>query len=514
MRTGADICDSSCFFYQNLFRDGSMARSRNLVLRTATSLSLFQRSIWKEKRTILTVSIFFVSSSVTSDCVFLDEALFLIVDYVFSTIDFAPEIAMVTKCGDRELEEPVAIRPTSETAMYASFKNWIQSHRDLPLRLNQWCSVVRMEVRQTNFFLRHREFLWQEGHTAFATKEEAETEVRQILELYANIYEDLMAVPVVRGTKTKAETFPGADYTQTVEVFIPATGRALQGATSHHLGQRFSKMFGIEFQDPSDPTGKTREHAYQNSWGLSTRSMAAPIMVHGDDRGLVLPPRIAGFQVVIVPVGLKASSPDDLRKTVSDKCEEYRAKLADAGIRVKLDQRDNSPGWKFNYWEMKGVPVRLEVGPKDIEKGSFIMAKRNPEDPKTGKVFGSDGQVVEDVKAVLDAVHDELFAKAVVERDACIASADEWKDFSPLLNSGKMVLIPFCGDVACENKIKNLTKEEASEAEVMGGLKMGAKSLCVPLEEKFQPACPATCINPDCPSGIKVEKRTLFGRSY
>lgn len=428
--------------------------------------------------------------------------------------DFAPEIAMVTKCGDRELEEPVAIRPTSETAMYASFKNWIQSHRDLPLRLNQWCSVVRMEVRQTNFFLRHREFLWQEGHTAFANEQEATTEVRQILQLYAQIYEELMACPVIRGTKTKAETFPGAEYTETVEVFIPPTGRALQGATSHHLGQRFAKMFGIEFQDPSDPTGKSREFAYQNSWGLSTRSMAAPIMIHGDDRGLVLPPRIAGFQVVIVPVGLKASSPDELRQQVKQKCEEYREKLVSAGIRVKFDERDNSPGWKFNHWEMKGVPIRVEVGPKDIEKESFVIAKRNHSDPKVAKSFGKDSQVVEDIQKALDDVHNELFAKAVAERDACMSSATEWNGFNSLLNSGKMVLIPFCGDPACEDIIKAKSKDEASEAEVMGGLKMGAKSLCVPMEEKYQTDCPETCINPNCPTGKKVEKWTLFGRSY
>merc|ERR1711920_664921 len=224
--------------------------------------------------------------------------------------DFAPELAWVSKFGNQEIDESVAIRPTSETAMYAAYSNWVQSHRDLPVKLNQWCSVVRWEAKQTTPFLRTREFLWQEGHTAYADKASAEQEVLDILELYARIYEELLAVPVVRGRKTKAETFPGADYTTTVEAFVPATGRAIQGATSHHLGQNFSKMFDISFQDPKDVSGKARDHAYQNSWGITQRTIGVMTMVHGDDKGLVLPPAVAGFQVVIVTLGLKATSPD------------------------------------------------------------------------------------------------------------------------------------------------------------------------------------------------------------
>lgn len=428
--------------------------------------------------------------------------------------DFAPELAMVTKFGDSELEEPVAIRPTSETAMYAAYSNWVQSHRDLPIKLNQWCSVVRWEVKQTTPFLRTREFLWQEGHTAFAEKEAAQKEVLDILELYALVYEYLMCVPVVRGTKTKAETFPGADYTTTVEAFIPATGRAIQGATSHHLGQNFSKMFDITFQDPKDTTGKTKEFAFQNSWGITQRTIGVMTMVHGDDKGMVLPPRVAGWQVVIVPVGMKASSTDDERHQVKSKCMEYYMKLSSADVRVKLDESDHSPGWKFNYWEMKGVPMRLEIGPMDIQKGSFVMAKRNILDTKAGKVFGKDAQVVEDVKRVLQDIHDEMYNKALTERDERLASIDEWKDFSPELNAGKLVLVPFCGDPECEEKIKDKSKEEAQDAEVAGGLKMGAKSLCVPLEDKYNFECPWKCINPDCTSKTKVERRTLFGRSY
>jgi len=428
--------------------------------------------------------------------------------------DFAPELAMVTKFGNTDLEEPVAIRPTSETAMYAAYSNWIQSHRDLPVKLNQWCSVVRWEVKQTTPFLRTREFLWQEGHTAYAEKAAAEKEVLDILELYALVYEKLLAVPVVRGTKTKAETFPGADYTTTVEAFIPATGRAIQGATSHHLGQNFSKMFEIQFQDPNDASGKKKDYAHQNSWGITQRTLGVMIMVHGDDKGLVLPPMVAGFQVVIVIVGMKATTPDAERQKVKTTAMDYYMRLSQAGVRVKLDERDQSPGWKFNYWEMKGVPLRIELGPMDIEKGEFVMAKRNISDPKASKVTGKAASVEEDVKRTLDTIQSEMYAGALAQREERLASVDEWKDFSPNLNQGKLVLVPFCGSPDCEEQVKDKSKEEAQDVEVAGGLKMGAKSLCIPHEDKFQVKCPTKCINPNCPSGKKVEKRTLFGRSY
>mmetsp|Transcript_93708 Transcript_93708/g.264498 ORF Transcript_93708/g.264498 Transcript_93708/m.264498 type:complete len:725 (-) Transcript_93708:109-2283(-) len=430
--------------------------------------------------------------------------------------DFAPELAWVSKFGNQDIDEPVAIRPTSETAMYAAFSNWVQSHRDLPIRLNQWCSVVRWEVKQTTPFLRTREFLWQEGHTAHADKAGAEKEVLDILELYAGIYEKLMSIPVVRGTKTKAETFPGADYTTTVEAFIPATGRAIQGATSHHLGQNFSKMFDISFQDPKDPDGKKRENAYQNSWGVTQRTLGVMVMVHGDDRGLVLPPRVASLQVVIVVVGIKAATSQQDRDQTNAAAEDMYEKLTEAGIRAKVDDRDNSPGWKFNFWEMKGVPVRIELGPLDIKKGEFVMAKRNAEPTPKAKVTGKIASVVDDVNRTLDSVQSELYDKALAERDERLVSIDEWKDFSPNLNQGKLLLVPFCGDPECEEAIKNKSKEEAADVEVAGGLKMGAKSLCVPHEDKYNKACPSTCINPDCVSANKneVTRRTLFGRSY
>ena len=427
--------------------------------------------------------------------------------------DFAPEVAWVTKSGDKDLEEPVAIRPTSETVMYSAYANWVQSHRDLPIKINQWCNVVRWEVKQTTPFLRTREFLWQEGHTAYADLESAATEVLQILELYAGVYEKLLAVPVVRGTKTKAETFPGADYTTTVEAFIPATGRAIQGATSHHLGQNFSKMFDISFQDPQDASGQTKVHAFQNSWGLTTRTIGVMVMVHGDDRGLVLPPAVAMLQVVIVPVGVKKTTSAEDRAKVEEVTAAYSLQLKQAGVRVKVDDSDNSPGWKFNHWEMKGVPIRIEIGPMDTKKGEFVMAKRNVLPTRGSKITGRDGSLVEDVQKALDEVQSELYAAAVSERDSKLATCDKWDEVSPNLAQGKLILVPFCGSVECEENIKEKTKEEALDAEIEGGLLMGAKSLCIPHDTKYQSGCPDACIFPGC-SLTTGGKRTLFGRSY
>ena len=432
---------------------------------------------------------------------------------------FAPEVAWVTKSGDGELNEPIAIRPTSETIMYPAFANWIHSHRDLPLKLNQWNNVVRWEFKHPTPFLRTREFLWQEGHTAYDNYEDAEKEVYEILELYAGVYEHLLAIPVVRGTKTRAETFPGADYTTTVEAFIPATGRAIQGATSHHLGRNFSKMFDISFQDPADATGKTRAFAYQNSWGLTTRTIGVMIMVHGDNRGLQLPPEVAAHQVVIVPVGLKASTTDEERAAVGEACMQYYMSLKQAGVRVKLDDTTaKTPGWKFSYWEMKGVPLRIELGPMDIKKGGFMMAKRNVEPKKGSKILGKQATMVEEVKKTLADIQTEMYAKALSDRDEKLAAIDDWAQFSPELNKGKLVLIPFCGAKECEEAIKDKSKEESLDAEVEGGLTMGAKSLCVPHEPKYNTSCPATCVFPGCDTKTWEVKgkptRTLFGRSY
>merc|ERR1711977_428189 len=274
---------------------------------------------------------------------------------------FAPELAWVTKAGDKDLEVPVAVRPTSEAVMYPYYSKWIRSHRDLPLRLNQWNSVVRWEAKQTTPFLRAREFLWQEGHTAHLTEELAGEEVLQILELYAGVYEELLAVPVVRGRKTEKEKFAGGYYTTTVEGYIPSNGRGIQGATSHCLGQNFSKMFDITVEDPAPKVGDKAKHlhVWQNSWGLSTRVIGVMVMIHGDDRGLVLPPRVVENQVVIVPVGVTAKTTDEERTTLYKEIEGLVEVLRAADVRVISDLREGySPGYKFNDWELQGVPLR------------------------------------------------------------------------------------------------------------------------------------------------------------
>lgn len=266
--------------------------------------------------------------------------------------DFAPEVAWVTKSGQSDLAEPIAIRPTSETVMYPSYARWIQSHRDLPLKMNQWNNVVRWEFKHPQPFLRTREFLWQEGHTAFATREEATEEVYEILDHYADIYSDMLAIPVVKGQKTEKEKFAGADFTTTVEAFIAASGRAIQGGTSHHLGQNFSKMFNIEF---ADPVTNEKSWVHQNSWGLTTRTIGVLVMVHSDNIGLVLPPKVALYQVVIVPCGVTASLSKEDEEKLYEKCKDYEKTLKKAGIRAHYDNRHNySPGWKFNSWELKG----------------------------------------------------------------------------------------------------------------------------------------------------------------
>jgi prolyl-tRNA synthetase len=268
-------------------------------------------------------------------------------------------------------------------------------------------------------------------------------------------------------------------------------------------------MFDISFQDPNDPTGKLRDHAYQNSWGITQRTIGVMTMVHGDDKGLVLPPRVACFQVVIVIVGLNAKTTTAEKEKVDSRASEYTLKLRDAGLRVELDDREGySPGYKFNHWEMKGVPLRLEFGLKDIEKNSFVMVKRTDGQ----KVLGNHDKVVQDVQDMLDTIQKEMYDGALKQRDEKLVKVDKWEEFSPNLNEGKLVLVPFCGVKECEEAIKEKSKEEAADAEVIGGLKMGAKSLCVPLEEKFQGACPNVCIRPGC--GGAATQRTLFGRSY
>ncbi|PWN88352.1 putative proline-tRNA ligase [Acaromyces ingoldii] len=428
---------------------------------------------------------------------------------------FAPEVAWVTRAGSSDLEKPVAIRPTSETVMYPYYAKWIRSHRDLPLKLNQWNSVVRWEFKHPQPFLRTREFLWQEGHTAHLTLEEADKEVKQILKLYQRVYEDLLAVPVVPGVKSEKEKFAGGFYTTTVEGFVPTTGRGIQGGTSHCLGQNFSKMFNITVDDPkaTDETRGTPEgklFVWQNSWGLSTRTIGVMVMVHGDDKGLVMPPRVSQIQTVIVPCGISAKMTPKEKDTILDACEETARSLREAGIRAKADLRENySTGFKFNDWELRGVPVRLEIGPKDLEKEQVVAVRRDNGEKASMKTK----ELVHELPKLLDAIHDSMFKKADDIYRAHRKVVTKWDDFTRTLNTKCHVIIPWCEVEACEDAIKDRSARQGSEGEAQDerAPSMGAKSLCIPFDQAQYPDIAGL----ECPQcGQKAKRWTMFGRSY
>ncbi|CAM9162431.1 unnamed protein product [Chrysoparadoxa australica] len=389
---------------------------------------------------------------------------------------FAPEVAWVTRSGDSDLAEPIAVRPTSETIMYPAFAKWIQSHRDLPLKLNQWSNVVRWEFKDPTPFLRSREFLWQEGHTAHATLEEADEMMFAILDLYRRIYEEMLAVPVIKGIKTEAEKFAGGLKTTTVEAYITGSGRAIQGATSHNLGQNFGKMFEINFEGE---TGQDKQIPWQTSWGFTTRAIGVGIMCHGDNQGLVLPPRVAPLQAVVVPIVSKSCPIDKLR----DYMDKVKATLKKVGVRVKVDDRMNyTPGWKYNHWEQKGVPLRLEVGPRDMEKNS-VMAVRRYDGVKESI---AESELATVIPAMLDSIQQALFDRAKADRDSHLTHVREWKDFVPALEKGDIVLTPWCNDTEWEEKVKAMSREEALRGdfeEDTCSVSVAAKTLCIPLEQ-------------------------------
>ncbi|CDR46604.1 CYFA0S24e00936g1_1 [Cyberlindnera fabianii] len=421
---------------------------------------------------------------------------------------FAPEVAWVTRAGSSELDEPIAIRPTSETVMYPYYAKWIQSHRDLPLKLNQWNSVVRWEFKHPQPFLRTREFLWQEGHTAHLTFDEANEEVLQILDHYASIYQDLLAVPVIKGKKTEKEKFAGGYFTTTVEGYIPATGRGIQGATSHCLGQNFSKMFNIVVENPEGPD-KPKLHAWQNSWGLSTRVIGVMVMIHSDNKGLVIPPRVSQYQAVVIPVGITAKTTEEQARAIKEGAKDIEATLKKAGIRAIGDYRDNySPGWKFSDWELKGLPIRLEFGPKDLEKKSVTVVRRN--DSKKYNVALDD--LTTEIPKILDQLHHDLFAKAKEAFDTHRVVVENWDGFVPALNAKNVILSPWCGEMECEEDIKDSSAKRNDDEEEEVDEKapsMGAKSLCIPFE---QPELKEGTKCVKC--GKKAINYTMFGRSY
>ncbi|MEM1565829.1 MAG: proline--tRNA ligase [Candidatus Bathyarchaeia archaeon] len=394
---------------------------------------------------------------------------------------FEPEVAWVTIGGDTPLEERLAIRPTSETIIYATFAKWIRSWRDLPIKINQWCSVVRWETKSTKLFLRTREFLWQEGHTAHATKEEADQEVMLILNEYRDIMENYLAIPVLVGRKSESEKFAGALYTTTLEAVMP-DGKALQMGTSHNLGQNFSKVFDIKFIGEDE-----KEHyVWQTSWGISTRVIGAMVMVHGDDKGLIIPPKVAPIQAVIVPIPYKTAD----TSTILAKARKIHNKLDAAGISTVLDdRREYTPGWKFNDWELKGVPVRVEIGPRDVANGQVTLARRDTFE----KMVVKDDELVETVKKLLDDIQRNLFNRAkrfLEDHVTTVKTYDEFKE--ALRTKGGFIKASWCGSQECELKIKEET---------------GATIRLIPFEKE---APVSNCIY----CGGEAKELVYFARSY
>lgn len=388
---------------------------------------------------------------------------------------FAPEVAWVTHGGLEPLQERLCVRPTSETLFCDFYANEVQSYRDLPKVYNQWCSVVRWE-KTTRPFLRSREFLWQEGHTAHATAQEAEERTIQMLNVYAKFCEEVLAIPVIKGQKTDKEKFAGAEATYTIESLMH-DGKALQSGTSHNFGDGFAKAFGIQFTDKDN----TLKYVHQTSWGMTTRMIGAIIMVHGDDSGLVLPPRIAPTQVMVIPIAMH-------KEGVTEKAQELRDRLSSA-FRVKLDASDKSPGWKFSEQEMKGIPVRIELGPKDIEAGQAVLVRRDTRE----KLVVSLDELEEKLAQVLDTMQAEMLERARAHRDAHTYDAHNYEEFVNVINNKPgFVRGMWCGDQACEDKIKEET---------------GATSRCMPFEQE---RIGETCV---C-CGRPAKSLVYWGRAY
>lgn len=359
---------------------------------------------------------------------------------------FVPEVFWVTEAGDNKLNERLAARPTSETIAYSSYSKWIRSWRDLPLLLNFWNSVLRAEIKSTKPFIRTSEFLWQEGHTAHATKEEADKETLTILNLYKWFIEEYLAIPVIAGCKTEREKFVGALYTTTLEAIMP-DGKALQMGTSHNLGQNFSKVFEIKYLGQD----KQEHYVWQTSWGVSWRLIGAVIMVHGDDKGLILPPRITPIQIIVIPIFYK----DKPNEKLASKAKNLTALFAENGVRAYCDDREEyTPGWKFNDWELRGVPLRLEIGPRDLKNHTVTFALRD-----TGeKMVVDEGAAVEKAKALLDALQARLKNRAeAIFRELC-SRAESYDEFKQILDSrGGFIKAGWCGDQNCEVIIKEET---------------------------------------------------------
>src|SRR5688500_14193022 len=393
---------------------------------------------------------------------------------------FAPETAVATHGGGNKLEEPLIVRPTSETIIYSMSAKWVQSYRDLPLLINQWANVVRWEMR-TRLFLRTAEFLWQEGHTAHATAQEAVEEASRMLDVYADFVENWMALPVIKGLKTDSERFAGAETTYCIEAMMQV-GKALQAGTSHFLGQNFAKAFDVKFSDKDNKL----DYVWATSWGVSTRLIGALIMAHSDDQGLILPPRIAPFQVVIVPI----YKGEEQKAVIDVKIQALIKELKTAGVRVKYDDNDNArPGWKFAEYEMKGVPVRVAVGARDLENNTVELARRDTKEKFNVPVDGLSNRIIQ----LLDEIQKAIYDKALAYRDSHITKADTWDDFVKLLEEkGGFISAFWDGTPETEAAIKEKTK---------------ATIRCIPLNN---PQEDGKCIL----TGKPATQRVLFAQAY
>jgi len=402
---------------------------------------------------------------------------------------FSPELAVVTIGGGEELAEPLVVRPTSETIIGHMWSKWIQSYRDLPVLMNQWNSVVRWELR-TKLFLRTLEFYWQEGHTAHATRDEAVEETRQMLDAYADFAINDAAIPVIPGAKSDAEKFAGADVTYSIEAMM-GDGKALQAGTSHFLGQNFAQAFDVKYLDQNG----AQQYCWTTSWGLSTRFIGAIIMVHGDDQGLLLPPKLAPTQVVIVPIFKTDEEKADVLKTA----KELKAQLVKANLRVTLDEREGfSPGWKFNDWEMRGVPVRVELGPKDVTKQAVVLARRD-KPGKEGKVSAPLADLACTIEKLLADIHQSMFDKALTFRRSKTLEAQTYDEFKKAVETG-FAYSYWCGNGTCEEKIKEETR---------------ATMRCIPLDQTAVLGHPASATARTCVyCGQPAKERAIFARAY
>lgn len=394
---------------------------------------------------------------------------------------FSPELALVTHAGGRDLDEPLVVRPTSETIVGHTLAKWVQSYRDLPILINQWNSVVRWELR-TKLFIRGTEFYWQEGHTAHATHEEAEFETHQMLNVYTGVAVNEAALPVVPGEKSERERFAGADKTLTIEAMM-GDRRALQSATSHNLGQNFAKAFGIQYLDPNNEL----QHCWTTSWGLSTRFIGAIIMTHGDDKGLVLPPRLAPYQVVIVPI----YRDEEGKSRVMEAVERMNYALLAANIRVKIDDREHlSPGFKFNAWELRGVPIRMEIGPRDVAQNVVVLARRDMPGQDSKQTIGAENIAVA-AKTLLAEIQANLLAKATAFRDANTVEATNYAEFKEGVERG-FVRAWWAGNAEDEQRVQEETK---------------ATHRCYPLK---QPGDEGVCFY----TGKPASRVAIFARAY